>query len=65
MTDYFDDDESMLFSSTDAETGGDENEISKEVTESETVGKSKPGALENNKTSLHKLGDVVRDSCSF
>ena len=38
MTDYFDDDESVLFSSSDTETGGDENRVSKNVTEAKSSG---------------------------
>ena len=39
-----------------------DEEVPKNVTEAETVGKSKPVALKNNKISLHKPGDVVRDN---
>ena len=49
VTDYFDDDESVLFSSSDTETSGDENRVSKNVTEAKSSG----------------TNDVVRDHYSF
>ena len=49
MTDYFDDDESVLFSSSDTDTSGDENRVSKNVTEAKSSG----------------TNDVVRDHYSF